>query len=423
MHVAVVGLNHRTALVELRERLAVDRDAMRMALGLQFAADVPAPAERVILSTCNRFELYMAFDDPTHARTALLWLVAHVHGPALPNLEACLYEYQDREAARHLFRVACGLDSMILGEPQILGQVTAAYEVAREEQATGPFLSRLFQEAIRVGKRARAETEIGRAHASVGSAAVHQLQLLYPDLCDRRVLVVGAGTMARIVARYLHDLGVVQLAVINRTFHRARALAEEVGGTAHPWEALVERLAWADVIVVSTGAPSYLIHPAEVAQALARRAHRSLTIVDIGVPRNVHPDVGRMAGVTLMDIDALQSVVEEGLAVRRNAIPQVEALIEQAVEQFDRWRRSRVVAPTIAALYDHAEAIRRRELARTLKYLPSIREEERQHLEIMTRNLVDKLLQPPTRRLQVLATQGDWRLYDTVIRQLFELDG
>lgn len=421
MHVALVGLNHRTAPVALRERLAVSGETLQALLHAPLANGLASPVERAVLSTCNRFEFYLALPDPAQARTAFHNLVGKVHPIPGGDLDAHLYEHVDEGTARHLFRVACGLDSMVLGESQILGQVAEAYEAARAAGATGPLLSRLFQEAVRVGKRARAETTIGHGHASVGSAAVHLLHAQHPDLPDRRVLVIGAGTMGRIVARHLQALGTRHLAILNRTLERARVLARDVGGTPHPWEALRDRLCWADVVIVATAAQRYILHPQEVVWAMSSRPRRPLTIADVGVPRNVHPEVARVEGVSLVDIDALREVVEEGMIRRRRAIPEVEALVEQAVRGFCHWLRARAVAPTISALYAHAEAIRQRELARALRHFPQMDAAERAALDTLTRSLIDKLLQTPAQRLRALAVEGQVHQHDVVLRELFGL--
>ncbi len=418
MHVAVVGMNHRTAPVELRERLAVPEEQLVALLPVHMSGNGSHPDECVILSTCNRFEYYTVVSTPEEALTRFMELSHTLGAFEEVDVRAHLYHYVDGEAVRHLFRVASGLDSMVLGEPQILGQVAHAYELAHNAGAVGPVLSRLFQQAIHVGKRARAETAIGRAHASVGSAAVQLLREHVSDLGQARALVVGAGKMARTAARYLRATGVARLTIVNRTHSRALALAEDVDAEVLRWEALSNALARADVVIVATGAPSYLVLPEHVP---SREATHPLAIVDIGVPRNVHPAVADLPGVRVFDIDDLKGIVDDGLALRRSAVPQVEAIIARAVDGYMRWLQARAVAPTISALYERAEAIRRQTLERTLRRF-SNGDITPEVLEEVTRILVDKLLQVPARNLQVLAREGDADGYDQAIKRLFELE-
>ncbi len=417
MHIVVIGMNHRTAPVELRERLAVLAEELAVRLPVRDSHTGIHQAECVILSTCNRFEYYTVASCPEAALDGFLETLQ-----TLENFEEDvrphLYQYADAKAVRHLFRVASGLDSMVLGEPQILGQVARAYEDARAAGLVGPVLSRLFQQAIRVGKRARAETGIGRAHASVGSAAVHLLRQQVPNFQQARALIVGAGKMARTAARYLQSSGVAHIAIVNRTYARAQAIAEEVGGVAYPWEDLENALAWADMAIVATGSPTYVIFSHHLE---ARDANTALVIVDIGVPRNVHPAVGDIANVRVFDIDDLRDIVDEGLSVRRQAIPQVESIIERAVHGYMQWLQARAVAPTISALYARAEIIRRQTLERTMRRF-SNEDIYQEVLDEVTRILVEKLLQVPARNLQVLAREGRANGYDLALKELFELN-
>ena len=415
MYIWLIGLNHRTAPVELREHLAWPAETLRDWL----AALADLLPERAILSTCNRFELYAASSDPHLASQAFRRLLQAAPEVAWDAVEPALYRRIGLDAARHLFRVAAGLDSMILGEPEILGQVADAYDLAREAGAVGSYLSHLFQEALRVGKQARERTAIGRAPASVGSAAVHLLRQEVPDLTQRRALVVGAGAMARTAARYLRDARPAALAVVNRTPARGEALAREVQARLFPWNDLVPALAWADVAVVAVAAPQPVITAAHL-QAAQRQRPGPRVLVDIGVPRNIAAEVAALPQVRLYDIDALQGLVDEGLARRQRAVPQVEGLVHQAVQEFNAWLQSRQVAPTLAALREQAEALRQQVLRRTLRRYPEARVDPAVVDEV-TRILVEKWLQIPARNLHRLAREGRADPYDAVLRRLFEL--
>lgn len=420
MHIAVVGMNHRTAPVALRERLAVPEKVLFRILQGLTTGNGRTPAECAVLSTCNRFEVYTVVAHPEESARVFNRVTREIAAFSLQEVQEHVYTLVDEEAVHHLCRVAAGLDSMILGESQILGQVVAAYELAQRARATGPLLSRLFQQAIHTGKRVRRETSIGQAPASVGSAAVHLLQHEVPELARRRVLVIGAGTMARTAARYLHDLGISRLAVVNRTASRAKQLAAEVNARAYPWELLPVALGWAEVVIVATAAPGHLIDDTVLRQARGEDAS-PLVIVDIGVPRNVHPRAGDLPFVRLFDIDDLRRIVDAGLTLRRQAIPAAEAIIYHAVADFMRWWRTRCVAPTIAALYAQAEAVRQEVVTRTLRRLPKDTAPE-EVADLVSRYLVEKLLQVPARNLRSLALNGDVDTYQAVLTRLFELD-
>ncbi len=417
MYIWLIGLNHRTAPVALREHLAWPTAALQT--GLDALADL-AP-ERVILATCNRFELYGASQDP-HVATEAMHRLAQLWGLSdlWEQVEAALYRRLGLDAARHLFRVAAGLDSMILGEPEILGQVGEAYTLARQAQAVGPYLSHLFQEALRVGKWAREATDIGRAPASVGSAAVHLLRHEVPALETRRALVLGAGAMARTAARYLRAEQPAALAVSNRTLARAQVLAAEVGARVFPWAERVAALTWADVVVTAVAAPQPVL-TAAMLQAAQQQRPGPRWLVDIGVPRNIDPAARQVPQVRLYDIDALQGLVDEGLARRQRAVPQVEAAIAEAVQDFRAWLQARQVAPTLAALRQQAEALRQRTLQRTLRRFKN-RTVDPEVLDEVTRIFVDKWLQIPARNLQRLAREGRADPYDAALRRLFEIE-
>ncbi len=416
-----LGLNHRTAGLDLREQVAFSEEDIRAALArLGCGKNGSRPAdvsEMVILSTCNRTEIYAV--APTEDFQTLEAFLADARQVAPETLHPHLYRYRDADAAAHLFRVASGLDSLVLGEPQILGQVTRAWELARGQGTVRAVLGRLFQAAVHTGKRARTETTISHNPASVATMAVHLAAQTVKDFEAARVLVLGAGEMAEQAVEALRVRGVSHVRVMNRTLSKAEALAARWGGEATTFEALLPSLAWADIVLTSTGAPHTLIDARHVQETLAARADRPLVLLDIAVPRDVEPAVGEIAGVHLYDLDALQDHLEDALASRRAAVPQVEAIVEEEVAAFMGYLQTLEVVPIIRALRTQAEMVRQAELEKTLRKMPHLTEEERARLEALTKAIVNKLLHSPTVALKE-AAQGH-RAAETaaVARRLF----
>ena len=421
MGVIVVGMNHRTAPVAVRERLAVADEGLGPALA-ELAA-CPAVDEVVLVSTCNRVEVYAATDRPGQGRRQVGEVLARWAGMPPEELEAYLYTRDDAAAARHLFRVAAGLDSMVLGESQILGQVREAYHGAATAGTCGKVLHGLFQQALAVGKRARAETGISQHAVSVSYVAVELARKVFGHLDGRPVLLVGAGETAELAARSLAEEGGCRLVVANRTLERGRQLAARFGGEAIPLAELPEALARCDVVIASTGAGRPLITAAMVRAAMRRRRGRPLLLVDIAVPRDVEPGAGRLDGVFLYDIDDLQSVVEANLRLRREEAARVEAMVDDEVRQFEGWLHSLDVVPLIRSLRAKAEAMRQEELARALRKLPHLSERDRQVIDGLTRLIVNKLLNDPMVRLKEAVAGGHGPVYlDEAFSQLFALD-
>lgn len=417
--VVAVGLNHKMAPVELRERFALDEAGLGALL-----EDLKSIArERIVISTCNRMELYMVPDHPKLAASEIKQYLHSVRCPDLPESEVLpyLYTLHNDVAARHLFAVASGLDSMILGEPQILGQVRDAYDVAVARGTVGSILSVLFQRAVAVGKRARTETGISRSAVSVSHAAVELARDLLGDISCRTVLLVGAGEMAELAAKNLVDNGVGRIVVVNRTRSRAEALASRFGGLALGWESMAEAVAGADIVVTSTGAPEPLFLPEAVEAAVRSRRHRPLFFIDIAVPRDVHPDVGGIDNVFLYDIDDLRSVVDANLRERQKEVPRVGEIIDEEVCGFVAWLRCQEVVPTIVSLRDRLEGIRRAELARCHGKL-SLGDRDRNTVEALTQAIVNKILHTPTIRLKGQATDGSCGLYVDAVKELFDLE-
>ena len=434
MHILCLGLSHHTAPVELRERLAYSHAALQAALarcGCGRDAHPQGVAELVILSTCNRLELYAAVSglrgsaeeaEESVLFSPLLSFIAETRSLPVAEFEAHLYHHEGREAVEHLCRVAAGLDSMILGEPQVLGQVTEAYQAALGQGAIGPVLSVLFRTAIHAGKRARTETAISRNPSTVGSVAVKLAGAVVGDLASAHVLILGAGEMAELAVEALRARGASRIAVVSRTHDRAVQLAQRWGAQSLTFEQLVDALAAADIVIASTTAPHVLVTPDLAHAAIAHRPERPLIFIDIAVPRNVDPDVSRLSNVHCYDIDDLQSRLNGALAEREREIPRVEALVAEEASAFMNWLRGLDIAALIAELRVRADTLRRAEVEKTLRHLPRLDEMERQRIETLTESLVNKLLHAPTLRLKAEVGNGHAAEYAAAARYLFALD-
>lgn len=433
MRVVLVGMNHKTAPIQLRERAALSGDALGEALRrLHTTLERPreaqeTPRERpegVILSTCNRLEIYAAVDeDASDVTSQIIAFLAETGGFAEGSLTSYLYCMETEQAVRHLMRVATGLDSMVLGEPQILGQVTEAFEAAMAAGTVGPVLSALFRQAIHTGKRARTETAIGRRATTVSHAAVTLASQVLGSIHGRRVLLIGAGEMAQVAARHLASAGASALQVTNRTYERAESLARRVGGLPVAWDRMEEALAWADIVLTSTGASQAIIDVEIVQRVMRTRPDRPLFFIDIAVPRNVEPQVGEIPNVYRYDIDDLQTIVDTNLSERQREIPKVEAIIAEEAEEYLAWLRERAVVPVLRELRAKAEAIAEAELQRALRRLPNLTDAERRVIATLSHRIVNKLLHEPTVRLKAYASNGHGDGYERALRDLFVLNG
>ncbi len=419
MHLLVVGMNHRTASLAEREALALVPETARSVL---FDAVQRDPIrEALVISTCNRTEFYLAADDPDRATSALRASVERVKGVDLLLPGPSIYRFDGSTAIRHAFRVACGLDSMVLGEVQILSQLKDAYMLAREAGAAGALLDRLFESAFRAGKRARAETSIGAGVVSIASAACELARQGLQSLDALRVVVVGAGETSRLAAKHLAQHCPGGVTIVNRTLSRAQALASELGIAVEPFERLAAAIADADFVVTATTAPTAVIRVADVRDAMAARADRPLLIIDLAVPRDVDPEVAHLTGVTLHSIDAIQNVVDRTLATRAGEVPRVEAIVDEEAAKYEVWRRGFDASPIVRDLRDHFERLRSEEVDRQLG---NVSAEERARAERLTKALVNRLLHLPTVRLKdadPASDEGGWRL--RAARELFALDG
>jgi glutamyl-tRNA reductase len=414
----LIGASHRTAGADLRHDLALGPDDVRAAL--RHARDDEVLRESLVLSTCNRTEFYVVAPDAVAAERAVRALVVRTKGSDLLAPGPERYTLADGEAARHLLRVASGLDSMVLGEAEILGQVKDALAVAAAESALGTVLDRLLTTALHTGKRARTETEIGAGTVSVASAAVALAGKVFSDLAERHVLVVGAGETARLAGQHFAKYRPAALRVANRTGERAAALACALGGEAIPLESLASAVAAADVAVFATSAGRPLLRLETVREALRARRGRPLLLLDLGVPRNVEADVAVLDGVFLHTVDAVRGHVDENLGRRRRAVPRVEAIVEEELVTFLDWVKSLEVTPTLRALRERFEAVRAEEVGR---HLSRFSKEDAERVESLTRSLVNKLLHTPMTRLKAFGNGNgeDLRRLDAV-RELFDLE-
>ena len=419
--ISCLGLNHRTAPVELRERLHCS--LADLSQSPVFSAGHPGRIREVtILSTCNRVELYACLDAAgPAARARLIDLLAQMHAMEPDSFAHQLYYYNGLAAVSHLFRVAAGLDSLVLGETQILGQVTDAYRSAVATKVSGPVLTALFRAAIRTGKRARAETNISSNPASISSVAVSLAQRRLGDLSGRHCLVVGLGQMGQLALKALRARGLSRVAVANRTRSRAEAATTPWGGQAYTLAELPQALATAELVISATGAPHVVIDRAAVAAAMARRGRRDLVLIDLAVPRDVDPAVRTLPGVHLFALDELQGYLDDSLAARRQEIPRVEAIIAQQTNAFEAELHELALRPLIVDLRQKAEAIRRHELQRTLRQLGDVDEQTLAHIHHLSRSLVNKLLHEPTIRLKERAGDDQAAGYAAAVRDLFGL--
>ena len=420
MHIILVGLNHKSAPVAVREWLAFGPD--QVPVHLRRLAGAAALSEAAILSTCNRTEVYVAADDHEQAREAVVGFLCAFAGQPREAVLPYLYHYSGVAAARHLARVAAGLDSMLIGEAQILGQVRAALRLAQQAGTAGAHVTRLFEAALRAGKRARAETAIGEGAASISHAAVKLAARLIPSLAEKEVLLVGAGKVAELVARHLARKGPARVRIANRTLERASQLAQSYGWSELPLTALADGLAAADLVISSTGAPEPIIDAALVRGVLERRRGRPLYFIDLAVPRDVDPAVQELPGVYVYNVDDLYAVVDSTLAERRQRMDQAEAIVDEEVREFWAWYGQRAVAPVIAVLRRRAEEIRTQELDKVLRRLDHLPEADKERIRAMSAAIVNKLLHEPMVRLKEQAHSPEgWRFADTAA-QLFGVD-
>lgn len=413
----MIGLNYQTSPLDLREQFYLSGDDLRQALAALYGE---ITSEIVAVSTCNRLEFYANTADVEQTAEKIVTYLAGRVSFSVGQFESHLQKLTDQDAVYHLMRVAAGLESLVLGESEILGQITNAFWQAQQADTVGAVLSRLFQNAIHAGKRARTETAISQHTLSVSHAAILMAKQQIPDLTCANTLIIGAGQMAEQAARALKVHNVKRIRVMNRTFSRANILANRVGIEAIEWTDLKNAVAEADLVITATSAPQPILSTHDI---LAVRESRNLVVVDIAVPRNVSRDVGDLPDVRLYDIDDLQSVVEDHRTLRQSEVIHVEAIIAEEQEAYFNWLNSRNAVPTIVALRQKAEEMAALELDRAFHRLPDLDEEEREVVMEMAHRIVNKLLHAPTVALRERAAKDDHFAYLHAMRKLFDLEG
>lgn len=419
MHLLLIGVTHRTAPVELRERL--DFASRDVGAALEALGARQGLAESVVLSTCNRSEIYVTAEQVPAAREELLAFLGEYHHVPRAAFLPHLFERQDAEAAHHLFRVAAGLDSLVVGEPQILGQVKEAWSTASERRCAGPLLNKLFHASFAAGKRVRTETALGEGAVSVSFAAVQLARKIFGKLTGRRGLVIGAGEMGKLTAQHLRAQGVGDIVVTSRTLAHAEALARAIEGTAAPWGDLMTALAPADIVISATGSQQPILTRAHIESVMGRRRRDPLFIIDIAVPRDVDAAAADIEHVFLYNVDDLQAVVQENMARRTAEIQRAEAIVAEDVARFMSWLRSRGAIPTVVALRQRFEAIRRAELQRLDGKMTGLPPEARARVDEVTRLIMEKLLLEPTEQLKALPDEETRVVYTEAVRRLFGL--
>jgi glutamyl-tRNA reductase len=423
MFIIVVGLNHRTAPIDVREKLALTGTTLNKALCE--LKEMPGIEGCVILSTCNRFEIYCAVREIEQGLKTVKDFISSqlaVLNTESAGFDQYLYAPTCHDAISHLFRVAAGLDSMVIGESQVLGQVRDAYELALNQEVTNGVINTLFQQAITVGKRVRTETAIDRSAVSISYAAVELAKQVIGQLKGHSVLIIGAGATGELTARHLVANGANSVMVSNRSFDRALELAQEFKGQAKRFEQLEESLAEADIVISCTAACHYVLQLDQVQKAMAVRSERPLMIIDIAVPRDVDPLVSKLKGVHLFDIDDLKNVVDVNFKERQLEAIKAERIVREELAEFNNWLNTLFVVPTIVALKEKAEKIKQTELTRAFNRLGSINAREEKVITSLANSIVNQLLHDPIIQLKVYASDQQGHLYTEVLQNLFRLE-
>ena len=412
-------MNHKTAPLEIRERLQLScGDDARSLTELM---RLPEIREALCLATCNRVEVLARIADGEQAVEGLREFIYRQGNLEREELGRCLYVYRDREAVRHLFRVASSLDSMIMGEPQILGQLKEAYRQAVDNRATTVLLNRLLHHAFRVAKRVRTETGIAGNAVSVSYAAVELAKKIFGDLKGKKILIIGAGEMSELAVRHLIRQGAGHILIANRTYERAKELAETLQGVPLAFDRIPEALPEIDIVIASTGAPGYVVSAEMVASALRRRRNRLLFLIDIAVPRDIDPAAGDIENVYLYNIDHLQDMVDSNKEVRRMEAMKAEEIIAEEIAVYEEWFNTLAVVPTIVSLREKMEAIMKGELERSASWMKILDGEERSRIEILTASIVNKILHDPIIALKEESRERDELPYVAAVRRLFKL--
>jgi len=419
MRLVLIGMNHKTAPLEIRERLQLScGDDARSLTELM---RLPEILEALCLATCNRVEVLARVADGEQAVEGLREFIYRQGNLEREELGRCLYVYRDREAVRHLFRVASSLDSMVMGEPQILGQLKEAYRQAVDNRATTVLLNRLLHHAFRVAKRVRTETGIAGNAVSVSYAAVELAKKIFGDIEGRSAMIIGAGEMAELAVKHLVSSGVREVFVVNRTFEKAVALAQEFGGSAVKYEDLFDQLVLSDIVISSTGAPHFIIKGEDIRKVMVRRRHRPMFFIDIAVPRDIEPSVNDIDNAYLYNVDDLQTVVDGNIKERRKEADKAEKIVEEEVGTFEKWIASLQVVPTIVQLRQSVDSMRAAELEKSLGRLSHLADKDREQVALLTQSIVNKILHSPLTVLKESSQTPEAGVYLEVTRKLFNL--
>jgi len=420
MNVILIGMNHKTAPLEIRERLSLAcGDDVTLLMEM---IKMPRIKEVMYLATCNRVEVLAHTADTEDTVERLKEFIFRHGNLSVEEMVNCLYLYFDHDAVRHLFRVASSIDSMVMGEPQILGQVKDAYRRSVEHNATGIILNRIIHHAFRTAKRVRTETGIAGNAVSVSFAAVELAKKIFGSLKGKTILLIGAGEMSELAARHLINNGVDRIVITNRTYERAAHMAEDFQGTAIEFELLPEKLRDVDIVISSTGAPGYVITVPVIEAALRRRKNRLLFLIDIAVPRDIDPAVGDIDNVYLYNIDNLQDIVDNNLKSRVKEAQKAEIIIEEEVVKYQEWYNALEVVPTIVSLRGKMEGIVKGELARSGSWMQNLTDEERKNIELVAVSIINKILHDPITGLKEESRDQSALPYIAAVRRLFGLD-
>lgn len=420
MNLIVVGLSHKTAPVETRERLSFPVQTIGEPLNrLCTAYEIN---EGVIISTCNRVEVLAVTRDIENGLLQVKKFLSEYHNIPLEELDKHLYVYTSEDAVRHIFRVSSGLDSMIIGEPQILGQVKDAYGYALRHKTAGVIINKLFHKAFSVAKRIRTETKIGSSAVSVSYAAVELAKKIFGTLEGKIAMLIGAGEMAELAARHLLSSGVQEIIVANRTYEKAIEMAKSFNGTPIMFREFTHYLKKVDIVITSTAAPKFIIHPEQIEEVIKERRNRSMFFIDISVPRNIDPLVNKIDNIYLYNVDDLQSVVEANLKERAKEAKEAEAIINEELGNFHRWVKSIDVVPTIVALKKKFEEIRKGEMEKALQGMSNLQENDKEIIAAMTKAIINKVVHDPVTHLKKEANNVEGDFYIEAARKLFNLD-
>ena len=419
MKVFVVGLNHKIADVDVREKLAFN--GPKLEEGLARFKELAEIQEAIILSTCNRVELYANVTDAGKASESVKTFLSEFHGINRGSLDDALYIYDDIGAVRHIFRVASSLDSMVVGEPQILGQMKSAFELALTRKTTGILLNKLMKKAISVAKRVRTETKIAENAVSISFAAVELAKKIFTDLSKKIFMLLGAGEMAELAAKHLISSGVKEVLVSNRTYERACELSKEFKGRAVKFDEFIQEMVHTDIVICSTGAPAYILTRSQMQKVMKERKQKPVFIIDISVPRNIDPEINDLDNVYLYNVDDLQGVVDANMFERQKEAEKAEKIIEEELASFLKWQSSLDSVPTIVALREKAEEIKKEELAKLFPKIQGMGEKEKEAIEYMATAIVNKLIHPPTAALKEASEDKDAIV--ATIRRLYGING